>query len=174
MKPYLFIPKMSVLGLFIVSMFSPVIMAREFRSVNPISTPIFVAAHENQIAQKDLRPVSRDVVNQAVTQIAQSYNTPELQEYLSDQFIDAQRLGDTVSNLLPRDASVRILSIRDTRTLQQHIEVDESTQRSYLVSKVAVTINTQLEFDSAEGFQAIPGTTQYVLNFEEELSQGAL
>ena len=151
--------------------------AKEFRRITRIFSPVAIEAKAGQemVSAAEFIPVNSDIINDAAGKIASSFNSPQIHQYLSESFFDKDRLSDTINNLVPKDAVVRVISVRDTQTVQQYIEKDEATQNTLRVSRVAVTINTQLEFnDSAGDFQAFPGTTQYVLKFKEVISEGGV
>lgn len=164
---------MNVIAMTAIVMMMPfaAVEAKEFRSIQLILSPKAISAKPGSVTPGNFEPVKSEVVNSAVDQIAESYNTPQMQKLLSDIFFDADSLSDTVSNLVPQDAIVRVLSTQGSRTIQQTIEVDELTQKKVRVSRVEITVSTQLEFNDADGFQALPGTTQYVLDIREEQAE---
>ncbi len=144
--------------------------ATEFRHLSPILVP--AAIPEGAEAVQVIRPVSPAVVEHAIKQLMASWNTPLLRRHLSDRFYDRQRLLDVVNTFAPRDARIHILAIQSSQTLQQHIEGADGG-RPTLVSRVAVTVSTQVEFtDPRLGFQALDGTNTYVLNIRQQVVGG--
>lgn len=151
--------------------FSAATWAREFRTLNEIRSaaplPEGVSSVEQFIA------VDQRLVNEAVDQIMAQWSTPQMQAYLSKDFYDASRLEDVLDTVVPRDALVRILSVGGTQTLQQFQEREETTGKLVRISRVSVTVRTQLEYnDPDSGLVTLPGTTEYILKFREEIAGG--
>ncbi|MEZ5568602.1 MAG: hypothetical protein R3E54_09735 [Halioglobus sp.] len=145
--------------------------AREFRTLNEIHTAALLP--DGAAAVEHFIPVDQGLVNDAVNQIMQQWSTPQMQAYLSKDFYDASRLEDVLDTVVPRDALVRILTVGGIQTLQQFQERDAATGKAVRVSRVSVTVRTQLEYnDPATGLVTLPGTTEYILKFRELLPGG--
>jgi len=150
-----------------LALLTETVAAREFRSIRPIAKASVGGFTEQSQADTKLQPVSAEILQQAVAKIAESYNTPAMQQLLAADFFDADSLIDSIENVIPRDAVVRVLSLQNSRTIAQREEID-ATGTLTRVSRVEITINTQLEFnDPSTGFQRLPGTTRYVLDINE-------
>lgn len=138
--------------------------AREFRQLKAIPTPATLPA--DAVAVKDLQPIAREIIEEGVENVMAHWNTPQLQEVLSEDFYDAQRLEDNVQTYAPRDADIRLLSIRGHQLLQQY------RQNGNRISRVSVTVSTQVEFeDPAQGFQTRQGTLELVLKVTEPMGE---
>lgn len=141
--------------------------SREFRALNPVNASVQLPNGAKPV--KELKAVAPQLVNKAVEQLMASWATPEMQAYLSKDFYDKNRLEDVIDTLVPRDAQVRILAVQGVQTLQQHEEaVPGDPAASQRVSRVSVTVRTQLEYNDSDGvFVQLPGTTEYILTFRE-------
>jgi hypothetical protein len=146
------------------------VSAREFRTLNEIQAAALVP--DSAAAVQKLIPVNQALVDQAVEQIMSQWSTPAMQEYLGKDFYDANRLEDVIDTLVPRDAEIRILGVSGVQTLQQYVE-ESATGVPVRVSRVSVTVRTQLEYNDPEnGLVRLPGTTEYILKFREALAGG--
>lgn len=149
--------------------FSSVILAREFREINPVSVP--EVAPKGAIAIKQITPVSSKALVRAVEQLMASWSTPQLQEMISDRFYDKDRLLDNIAAFVPRDARVRILAIQSSDTVLQYIlPSPDDPNVATRVSKVVVVVNTAVEFTDENGqFQSLEGVNEYTFEIEQEL-----
>ncbi|HRA23932.1 MAG TPA: hypothetical protein PLK52_10245, partial [Usitatibacteraceae bacterium] len=66
-------------------------------------------------------------------------------------------LADAMQAKVPRDASLRVTAIQGWQVL------DQWRLGGALVSRVSVTVRTQVEFSDAAGFQARDGTNEWVM-----------
>ncbi len=143
------------------------VLGREFRTMNTVNAA--ASLPEGARAVEQFEPVAQELVHKAVSQLMASWATPEMQAYLSKDFYDKQRLEDVIDTLVPRDADVRIMAVQGIQTLQQHEEaVPGDPAARQRVSRVSVTVRTQLEYNDASGvLVTLPGTTEYILKFKE-------
>jgi hypothetical protein len=142
--------------------------AQEARQLNRIATP--------QAAPKlppgarvvsALRPVKVAWVDAAVQELAASWNTPQLRPLLTDNFYDKDRLLDALNAQVPRDAKLRVLGVQGIQTLSQYL-LKNPAGTEELVSRVSVTVRTQVEFnDPRTGFQRLDGTNEFILRVVE-------
>ncbi len=141
--------------------------AGEFRSIRPIP----VRAPQAEATAGPIRPVPRPVVVKALKQVLSAWNTPRLREKLSERFYDAERVADAVDSVVPRDASIRLLGVRDVQTYEQKVITDpQRGNRRYRVSTVSVVAETQVEFnDPRQGFRRLRGVNEYLLEVREPL-----
>jgi len=101
----------------------------------------------------EVTPVSARAVRDAVTRITATWNTADLERHLGEGFFDRTRLVDTLREVVPRDARLRVLSVRNVQTLAQYVESGRNPSVATRVSTVRATVVTQLEFnDPREGF----------------------
>lgn len=138
--------------------------AQEARQLNRIATP--QAAPKlppGARAVAAVRPVPAAPVEAAVQQIAASWNTARLEPLLADNFYDKTRLLDTLNAKVPRDAKLRVLAIQGMQTLNQYLQKNPAGSEDR-VSRVSVTVRTQLEFnDPQTGLQRLDGTNEFIL-----------
>ena len=109
----------------------------------------------------------RQLVTRAVEQVIQHWNARTLSEALDEGFYDRERLLQSMDARVPRDARIRILSVRGTQTLRQFVQPATEERERQLVTVVSVTVNTQLEFDSASGPNRLPGVNEFILQISE-------
>ncbi len=145
------------------------VQAREFRAIAEISQPGALPAGAAPV--KKVRPVSRATVQKVVERLMASWNTTDLARYLGKDFYDKQLLLDSIDSFVPRDARIRILSIQGIQTLQQWKQPHpREPSTALLVSRVSVTVRTQVEFnDPNAGFQSRIGTNDYVLKIKQRV-----
>lgn len=146
--------------------------AQEFRVIQPIITPVAADAPLAEGAQpvKEIVPVDRDVIEQAMAEIAGAWNTPEMSRQFADSFYDKDRLTDTLNAYAPVDARLRLLSVGSYRVLAQQIMARDG--EAALISRVSVIARTQLEYyDPVNGFQRRPGEQEYIIKITQKVSQ---
>ncbi|MEQ9463168.1 MAG: hypothetical protein RJQ10_05875 [Haliea sp.] len=164
--------RVAVLAALALTLCSLTTTAREFRSLNSVeaSMPVPEAAE----LVETFEPVATELVDQAVEQLMASWGTPAMQDYLSKNFFDKDRLTDVIDTIVPRDAKIRILSVQGIQTVQQWEEPSPVVGQGMLrVSRVSVVVRTQLEFSQPDGTLAtFPGTTEYILKFKERNAGG--
>jgi len=152
--------------------------AIEMRVPTPITTPSALSAGiADDIANAcapapcaglsqvvDVRPVSARTVRDAVGRITAAWNTADLERHLGAGFFNRARLSDTLREVVPRDARLRVLSVRNVQTLAQYVESGRDADAATRVSTVRATVVTQLEFnDPREGFVRSRRSAQEVL-----------
>jgi hypothetical protein len=141
--------------------------ARSFRQFNAIATP--QGLPEGAARLQELRPIDRALVERAVRAIVRAWNTGGLDPILATDFQNRQRLLDTLLRTAPRDAELQVVSVRSVSTLRQY-RVDEPAG-PVRVSTVAAVVRTQVVFnDPVTGYQRLPGTNEFVLEFREPVS----
>ena len=141
--------------------------AIEMRVPTPITTPDALSAGLSrditlacspapcaELAQVvNVQPVSARTVRDAVGRITAAWNTADLERHLGEGFFGRTRLADTLREVVPRDARLRVLAVRNVQTLAQYVETARADARATRVSTVRATVVTQLEFnDPREGF----------------------
>ena len=140
--------------------------AQEGRTFNPIARPAArPALPDGAVRVTPPIPVPREQVERAVKRVAEAWGNRQLDQVLSPQFRDREKLVDAIETKVPRDASLRVTSIQGWQVLDQY------RKDGALVSRVSVTVRTQLEFnDAAAGFQARDGTNVYVMTLTDRES----
>lgn len=139
----------------------------EFRGRRSIPTP--KADPIGAIPVETIRPVDPAAVERGVRRLFDAYrpNTGELEKMLGEELVDRSRLLGTLSERLPRDAKLKLLSLQSVQTLNQYIEPDPTGGGNLLVSTVAATVRSELEFnDPVAGFQRLEGTTELLLRIK--------
>ena len=164
----------SLLPLFLVlllSLFSGIqfTQAREFRALKPINAAAIIP--EGAQPAQEFKPVPSEIVDQAVEKLMEAWGTPQMQDYLSKNFFDKDRLTDVIDTVVPRDALVRILSVQGIQTVQQWEEPAPNEPEGLIrVSRVSVVVRTQLEFTNPDGvLETKPGTSEYILKFKQRV-----
>lgn len=137
--------------------------AQEGRTFNPIARPAArPALPDGAVRVTPPIPLTREQVERAVTRVAEAWGGRQLDQVLAPQFRDRQKLVDALETKVPRDASLRVTAIQGWQVLDQY------RKDGALVSRVSVTVRTQVEFnDPAAGFQARDGTNEYVMTLTD-------
>ena len=141
--------------------------AQEFRKIRPILTPVKGKILGKATSRK-YRPVSRENIKKALNEMFNTWNKGDISKYLSDDFYDKSRLMDNMYEKVPRDASIRLLSVGETQTLDQR-EVSCGSEKE-IISTVSVTATTQIEFNDPErGYRRLEGQNEYIIRVTEEM-----
>lgn len=148
------------------------LQSRDFRAFNPIATPAIPA-----LRLSSPRLVPREVVEKAVRDITNAWNSGRLDAYLDRDFANGYRLEDVFRFTLPRDAKLVVLSIRSVSVLDQQLRLDNTTTATKpnqpasvvsVVSLVSAIVETQIEFlDGRTGFVRLPGSNEFTLRVTE-------
>ena len=157
--------------------------ALEFRTSIPVRTPDNVgeAFLEGAVeacvpepcgellAVQLFEPVRRSAVRAAIDQVAAAWNSAQLREYLADGFFDRNRLLDTFSEVVPRDARLKVLSVQSVEVLAQYLEDAAPGEPALRVSVVTTRVRTQVEFtDPRAGFvRSRAAAQEYILVLTE-------
>jgi len=144
----------------------------QMRRFQPIRTPgkIASALPKGAKSVENIRPVSMKKARKAMEKLVGTWGTPAGRKVLAESFYDKSRYGDAMSDpgKVPRDARLRLLSIRSVRTLKQ-AEQPLSGGLSAKISIVEVRATTQIEFnDPQHGFVRLEGTNDYTLEVREK------
>ena len=160
-----------VAGLSLLSAFQQThaqLQSRDFRAFNPIATPAVPA-----LRLSSPRAVPREVVEKAVRDITNAWNSGRLEAYLDRDFANGFRLEDVFRFTLPRDAKLTVLSIRSVTVLDQQmrpdtVKPDQPASVMSVVSLVSAIVETQIEFlDGRTGFVRLPGSNEFTLRVTE-------
>lgn len=151
--------------------------ARDFRSFNAIPKPGENKGKARKALDLKLRnkllspiPVPDRLIRNGVRKITQAWNRRNLVSYLDEDFRDASFLRDDLIYDLPRDLKIRVLGIRGSQTLSQ--EFQQKREQTWLVSHVAVSVRTQLEFNAVDtGYQKLQGEQEWVLKVEQSVTR---
>ncbi len=133
--------------------------AQEGRGFNPIARPSQAPVlPDGAVAVNPPRPLPRETIERAVRQVLEAWNERRLDRVLAKDFRDRERLVDALETKVPRDAKLRLTAVQGWQVLSQF------RRGATVVSRVSVTVRTQVEFnDPAAGFQARDGTNEFVL-----------
>ncbi len=136
--------------------------AGEFRAFKPIPAP--GAAPKGAKPVAELEPIDPARAGEAAGEVFNAWNNGSLEKHLANDFYDKSRLLDAMDEKVPRDARVRVMSVRGVQTLQQYQRGNE------IISTISVTANTQIEFNDAQrGFRRLEGVNEYILRITEEV-----
>jgi hypothetical protein len=110
----------------------------------------------------------RDAVQKSVDQLAASWNTPALKALLSPTYYDRDRVQDALVSKVPRDATLRVLAVQSVQVLSQQVRPTSGGMEEEVVTKVSVTLRTQVEFnDPVAGFQRREGLNEAIFTLRE-------
>lgn len=144
--------------LFVLVCCAPV-FAQESRDVRPIRTPASAAL-------ADARQLPRALVEAAAKTVLEAYNTAEFEQVLAADFYDRWRLTDAITEQVPRDARMRLLSLQAWQLFDQ--TRGDGGSGPMLTSLVSATVNVQLEFTAADGrFERRSGVTELILRIHQ-------
>lgn len=142
-------------------------MSGELRRINTIATPQSTPIRIVGVPVTAVVPVAEKTVNDAIAELVAAWNSSNLARLLSDQFIDGQRLLDTIFEVVPRDAKLRILAVRSVRTLSQARRA-EGQEGTAVVSIVSAIVRAQIEFnDPTRGFQRLDSNLNLILEITQ-------
>ena len=137
---------------------APLAIAQEGRAFNPIARPAArPALPDGAVRVTPPLPVPRERVEAAVATVAKAWSDKRLETVLAPGFQRRAELADAMQAKVPRDASLRVTAIQGWQVL------DQWRLGGALVSRVSVTVRTQVEFSDAAGFQARDGTNEWVM-----------
>ncbi|QJR16749.1 hypothetical protein [Usitatibacter palustris] len=132
--------------------------AQESRSFNPIARPAAPSATpEGAVRISPPIPVPRDRVEGVVNSIANAWTARRLQSMLAASFPNRDQLSDALVSAQQKDARLRVTAIQGWQVIDQY------RQGGRIVSKLNVTVRTQVEFNDATGFQRRDGTNEWVV-----------
>lgn len=176
--------KASIAGLLVMFTFGSIhtdVEARDFRSPRYVISPklqesinkalIKDGGLSQEAKDLNLKPIPQDAVRQAVRDFFAAWNNGTLASHLDPSFVNSDRLLDSINDVVPRDATVRVLAISSIVTRPVD-EIDwlskDKTTGFDRKTKVSVVVTTQLEFTNTNGLQKIRGTNEYTFNVTEE------
>lgn len=134
--------------------------AREARRITTIARPGTLPS--GAVRPTTIRPLSRDVVEQAVRDVATAWNTGQLSQYLSSDMNGGASLQDSLASVVPRDARLTVLAVQNVATLDQY------EQAGRRISTVLAVVRTQIEFnDPRVGFRRLEGLNEWYFRVEE-------
>lgn len=136
--------------------------AQEGRAFNPIARPAARPAPPAGATRiSPPRPIARERIEQAVAQIASAWNERRVGRVLAPGFQRAQELADAMQTKVPRDAVLRVMAIQGWQVHDQYL------QAGSLVSKVTITLRTQVEFGDPAGYQVRDGINDFSVTLTE-------
>ncbi len=133
--------------------------AGEFRGFQPIAKPGKLPAGAKRVAA--VEPVGHRVAEALVRKFLTSWNTPDFGKGLGPGFYDKSRLLDAIDSKVPRDATLRIMSIQHIQTVAQYRKPHGDSL--LIVSRISATVTTQIEYNTAgDGFQKREGVNEFI------------
>ena len=164
---------LTLLGLIAVSIAWGSIQAAEFRQSKRIAVPTSPPEVRGSNGSSAFAPVSHEAARAAMGRVVDAWNARKLGPHLADNFIDGFRLETNLRTLVNDDARLKLQSIQSVQTLEQSVLPPASAGGpERLVSEVAITARTQLEFnDPGLGFRRIVGVNEFVLRMTQALER---
>lgn len=137
--------------------------AQEGRAFNPIARPAArPALPDGAVRVSPPQPVARERIEQAVGQIASAWNERRVEKVLAPNFQRKDELADALQTKVPRDAALRVMAIQGWQVHDQYL------QGGQRITKVSITLRTQVEFnDPAAGHQVRDGTNEYLVTLTD-------
>lgn len=141
----------------------PFCLAQEGRTFNPIARPAARPALPTGAQRiSPPRAIARQRIEAAVAQIASAWNERRIERVLGGDFQRAEQLADALQTKVPRDAVLRVMAIQGWQVHDQYRLGRE------VVSKVGITLRTQVEFgDASAGYQTRDGVNEFVVTLTE-------
>ncbi|MBF0609868.1 MAG: hypothetical protein G8345_14090 [Magnetococcales bacterium] len=134
--------------------------AGQFRSFVAIAAPEENPAGFTRPAKP--RSLPRPLVEKVVKNVMDSWNTGQMDHYLSESFQDKSRLLDAMVEHVPKDAKIRVMSIRGVQLLDQVERANSDGLTT--IHTVSVAVRTQVEFNHpTNGQQRLDGNNEMIL-----------
>ncbi len=146
---------------------SSTLSARGFRSFDAIVVAPQAALEGEALATP--RAVSSAAIRAGVETIIASWNGPALERVLADQFYDRHRLLDAIDTHVPRNATLRLISLQGAQVIRQRQRAAQQQSAAALISDISVTVNTQLEYRDQQGLRSFPGSFELVIRLTQPL-----
>ena len=146
--------------------------ARDFRSMVKIPVApkhaVIDADMKEIMPTSSLKAVDSALIEKSIREIVASWNSKDLSQYLADSFQDKNLLLTTIDRSVPRDATLRVLSIQGISPIEQSWSTNKKTRVKQLQTVVIATVELQLEFnDPFNGLIRLPHTSQFYLQVTE-------
>lgn len=144
--------------------------AREFRSLVGIASPVNPLP-QGAVRPPTIEPVDTKVVEKALYALADAWNGEGLSQLIADDFANASDLMRVLTNDVPTDAKIRILSIQSIQTLDQYVvDVKDGKDRTSIVT---VTARTSVEYEdpSSGKRQRLVGLNEFFFRITDQLRQ---
>ncbi len=137
--------------------------SQEGRTFNPIARRAAPPAlPDGAVRVSPPQPIARERIEQAVGQIASAWNERRVEKVLAPTFQRKEELADALQTKVPRDAALRVMAIQGWQVHDQYV------QDGQRITKVSVTLRTQVEFnDPSAGHQVRDGTNEYRVTLTE-------
>ena len=141
--------------------------AREFRTISTITSPNNPLP-DGAIRPAQIEPIDLKIIEKAVHDLAAAWNGEGLADWIAGDFASLEQLKLVITNDVPRDARIRVLSIQGMQTLDQYQQtVTNGIDRTSIVT---ATARMAIEFtDPVTGFQRLDGTNEFQFRVVEEL-----
>lgn len=140
--------------------------ANGFRTLNPVATPGKLPPGARIV---ETVPVDARKVSEAARLYAEGWNSGDAKVAPAADYHDGERWKEAMVTSVPRDARLRLESVRSVQTVQQLV-VNDPKLGPLRVSTVAATLATRLQFnDPIQGFVSVPGVNEVVLEITEEI-----
>jgi hypothetical protein len=141
---------------------------RGFSRIGPAVYTGQPGAPSSQELNLNLPPVSREAINKAVYDFFNAWNAGTVDTLLAPEFVNKDRLLDTIEGTVPRDAKIRVLGIGSVAAFPNDVIQELPGGQGFdRISTVTATVRTQIEFN-LNGFQTIEGISVYTFKVIEE------
>lgn len=139
--------------------------AQESRVLRPIERPEARAPlPAGAVRLAPFQAVSRERIEKVVAEILAAWGERRLDAVLAEGFYDRERLRDAIEVRVPRDASLRLIAIQGWQV------VDQYRIGRIVVSKVSITVRTQLEWqDPSRGLQRREGVNDFLVTLGDRV-----
>lgn len=163
-----------ILAVLLAAAIAPPLEGRGFRRAQRIPTPELLAEGRDASTLGDLGgialdgpiPIPRPDVKLALEKIFKRWGKGDTRLAFNQNFVNSDRLADLIIDLAPRTVRLRVLQVSNIEVLTQAIRPGEAPDgRDLLVSRVAVTATTQLEYTDRVNrrFRSLRGANDYVI-----------
>jgi len=156
--------------------FNNLLSAQEFRKIRAIRTPnpkrrVLTDLDGNKVKPvQGVKNLSPQLVEKVMRKFIASWNTSDMQKYLSNSFYQKDRLVDSMNSKLPADAALRLLSVGSHRVIDQGYI--DSPNGKVMVSRVAVLARTQVEYHDKNGkLQRREGEQEYTIKIKQRVAK---
>lgn len=144
--------------------------AQQMRQFSLIATPTAAGAESAALTAPSAAlpgAIDRQSVADALGGVADAWSNGRLNDVLADDFQQGERLQEAMQFEVPRDAQIRVESVRNIASLGQRRVVDANGQLRNITT-VTATVQTRIDFnDAANGFVSVPGANELVLEIVE-------
>ncbi len=151
---------------------------QEFRSFETIPSPAAEERTAEDLAAEGYQRVSTaqnistPMVEKMVYDLFESWNSHTLDQKLSRDFPNKNRLKEAIQTGVPRHVKLQVLSVQNPRIVEQYVRPHPSGDGTYqLLSKVSVRVHSQIAASSSirRQFQRVDGVSDYLFHVTQKV-----